>query len=354
MAKKAIREFDAKRMLSRGLPEASGGKFLYDARLALVTPETDLEALPKTAPWLLTDQLVVKPDQLFGKRGKNNLVLLNTDWETAQQWIRERMKKKVTIRQTTGTTTGVLTHFLIEPFTPHDQEFYAAFTTAKDHDVVYFSTHGGVDIEEAWNTVQETPIGILSNIDDVKLNLPADLKDRETMDAFIRAAYRFFCDYHYAYLEINPFALEKEKVIPLDTVARVDDYAAFPCAEKWGSLEFPKAFGMTTTPEEKRVEEIDDRTGASLKLIVLNPQGRIWNLVAGGGASVIYADTVADLGLAGELANYGEYSGDPSMEDTYEYTRVVLDLMTRTKDPCGRPSWLSSWRPTCPFATRDW
>ncbi|MCX5825027.1 MAG: ATPase, partial [Deltaproteobacteria bacterium] len=84
----------------------------------------------------------------------------------------------------------------------------------------------------------------------------------------------------------------------------------------------------------------DDRTGASLKLIVLHPQGRIWNLVAGGGASVIYADTVADLGLADELANYGEYSGDPSMEDTYEYTKVVLDLMTRKKDPKGRPKFL--------------
>lgn len=340
MAKKAIREYDAKRMLSRGLPDASGGKFVYDAKLALVTPETDLGALSETAPWLLTEPLVVKPDQLFGKRGKNNLLLLNADWKAARQWIRERMNEEFTILQTTGTTTGVLTHFLIEPFIPHDREFYAAITTAKNHDMVYFSAYGGVDIEDVWNTVKETSIDILSNIDDVKLNLPADLKDRETVEAFIRALYKFFRDYHYTYLEINPFALEKGKVIPLDTVARVDDYAAFPCTEKWGRIEFPKAFGMTTTPEERRVEEIDDRTGASLKLIVLNPRGRIWNLVAGGGASVIYADTVADLGLAGELANYGEYSGDPSMEDTYEYTKVVLDLMTRERDPEGRPKFL--------------
>lgn len=340
MAKKAIREYDAKRMMSRGLPGASGGKFSYDARMALVLPETDLATLPEKEPWLLSEPLVVKPDQLFGKRGKNNLILLNADWGTAKQWIRERMNKEVTIIQITGRTTGVLTHFLIEPFIQHAQEYYVAFTTAKTHDVIYFSVHGGVDIEAVWNAVMETKIGILSNIDDVKLNLPADLQDRETVEAFVRALYRFFCDYHFAYLEINPFALERGKVIPLDTVARVDDYAAFPCAEKWGRLEFPKAFGMATTPEERRVEEIDDRTGASLKLIVLHPQGRIWNLVAGGGASVIYADTVADLGLADELANYGEYSGDPSMEDTYEYTKVVLDLMTRKKDPKGRPKFL--------------
>lgn len=340
MAKKAIREYDAKRMMSKGLPEVSGGRFTYDARLALVAPETDLEALAKAEPWLLTEKLVVKPDQLFGKRGKNNLLLLNADWNAAKKWIKERMNKEVTITQTTGKTTGVLTHFLIEPFTPHGKEYYVAYTTTKDHDVIYFSTQGGVDIEAVWNTVVETKVGMMENIDNVKLNLPADLEDKETVEAFVKALYKFFCDYHYTYLEINPFALEKGKVVPLDTVARVDDYAAFSCAEKWGKLEFPKAFGMTMTPEERRVEEIDDRTGASLKLIILNPEGRVWNLVAGGGASVIYADTVVDLGLAKELANYGEYSGDPSTEDTYEYTKVVLDLMTRKKDPQGRPKFL--------------
>ena len=61
---------------------------------------------------------------------------------------------------------------------------------------------------------------------------------------------------------------------------------------------------------------------------------------AGGGASVIYADTICDLGFAGELANYGEYSGDPSTEDTYEYTKTILDLMTREKDPEGSPKYL--------------
>jgi hypothetical protein len=34
------------------------------------------------------------------------------------------------------------------------------------------------------------------------------------------------------------------------------------------------------------------QTSASLKLAILNPKARIWTMVAGGGASVIYADTV--------------------------------------------------------------
>jgi succinyl-CoA synthetase beta subunit len=59
-------------------------------------------------------------------------------------------------------------------------------------------------------------------------------------------------------------------------------------------------------------------------------------MVAGGGASVIYADTICDLGHARELANYGEYSGDPNTEETYLYCKTILDLMTREKAPNGK------------------
>jgi ATP-citrate lyase beta-subunit len=360
MAKRAIREFDAKRMLAKGLAELSGGRFTVNTDLVLVSPETDLDALPKAHPWLTTTKLVIKPDQLFGKRGKNKLLCIDSGWDAAVAWIRERMGKEITITQTTGQTTGRLTHFLIEPCAPHGKEYYVGITTARERDSIYFSTQGGVDIEEAWGSVVETRVGILDDLETLEVKLPAELEDKETAAAFVKALYKFFVDYHFTYLEINPFALEGGKVVVMDVKSRVDDYAtfqcsekwsprelaatggegAFECAEKWGALEFPKPFGTVQTPEERRVEELDERTGASLKLTVLNPRGRIWNLVAGGGASVIYADTVVDLGMAGELANYGEYSGDPSAEDTYEYTKVVLDLMTREKAPEGKPKYL--------------
>lgn len=44
-------------------------------------------------------------------------------------------------------------------------------------------------------------------------------------------------------------------------------------------------------------------------------------MVAGGGASVIYSDTMADLGFAQELGNYGEYSGAPNTNETYQYAK---------------------------------
>lgn len=43
-------------------------------------------------------------------------------------------------------------------------------------------------------------------------------------------------------------------------------------------------------------------------------------MVAGGGASVIYSDTICDLGGSTELANYGEYSGKYLVFDEYSKT----------------------------------
>ncbi|KAJ1931747.1 ATP citrate lyase subunit 1, partial [Kickxella alabastrina] len=71
-------------------------------------------------------------------------------------------------------------------------------------------------------------------------------------------------------------------------------------------------------------------------LTILNKDGRVWTMVAGGGASVVYSDAIAALGFAGELANYGEYSGAPSETQTYDYAKTILDLMTRTPNPDGK------------------
>ena len=59
-------------------------------------------------------------------------------------------------------------------------------------------------------------------------------------------------------------------------------------------------------------------------------------MVAGGGASVIYADTVGDLGYAHELGNYAEYSGAPSSAETYAYAKTLIDCATANADDAGR------------------
>jgi len=343
MAQKGIREYDAKRMMSKALPKFSNGKIKFDAKQVLIGANTDLKKLEEENSWLKDEKLVVKPDQLFGKRGLNNLLFVNKSWSEVKDWINERMNKTVTITQTTGKTTGELNYFLVEKFVPHDDEYYIAITTKRDSDTIHFSTKGGVNIEEVWDSVVTMDVPIFADIDDLNVKgfLPKELGDKtEIIAEFITALYKMVVEYHFVYLELNPFTFVNGAPVALDAVAKIDDYASFQCAEMWGDLKFPSPFGLEKSPEEEKVDELDERTGASLKLTVLNPEGRIWNLVAGGGASVIYADTVVDLGFTNELANYGEYSGNPSTELTYGYTKTVLDLMTRKKDPQGRPKFL--------------
>ena len=45
---------------------------------------------------------------------------------------------------------------------------------------------------------------------------------------------------------------------------------------------------------------------------------------------------MCELGGTSELANYGEYSGAPSEQQTYDYARTLLSLMTRHPHKDGK------------------
>ena len=351
MAQRAIREYDGKAIFSKHWEKYFSG-FHYGFKSVLVTSGDELRAKAQEHgfEWLKQEPLVAKPDMLFGKRGKNNLVLFKTNkpgdvtLEDAAKWIDEKMSHDVTLL---SGQHGRLTHFIIEPFTPHtqEQEYYISATTVGEDDVLYMSAEGGMEVEENWDKVVEVKIPITMCDADmehaVRANIPADIPagNKEAFASFAIQFFKFYRDLNFAYLEINPIVmLANNEMAILDLVARLDDTAGFMMGDAWCDAEYPTAFGMEDqSPEEKAIAEADSKSGASLKLTVLNPMGRIWTMVAGGGASVVYADTIADLsGNVADLANYGEYSGGPTTGETKFYADTVLDLMTRHKDPKGR------------------
>lgn len=340
MAQRGIREYDGKKMLARYWPEYISQTYSYPGKVILITPTTKINELTKKHGWLKKEKLVAKPDQLFGKRGKYGLIKAGVSFTQVKQWIKEKMNKEITL----GKVTGKLTHFLIEPFVDHKEEYYIAIKTNRKGDTIYFSNHGGVDIESVWDTVAEIFVGVNDDINSLNIErqLPKDTppKMKKMLADFIKGLYRFYRELGYAYLEINPFTITDNIITPLDLVARLDDTAHFEVGHKWGDISFPAPFGRRLTEEEQYIKELDEKSGASLKLTVLNPGGRVWTMVAGGGASVIYTDTIVDLGLGDELANYGEYSGNPTTEETYAYAKTVLDLITRKKDSKNRPKFL--------------
>ena len=97
MARKKIREYDSKRLLKEHI------KRLYGLDLPLnvvhVNSRTNFRELRDANPWLGDTKLVVKPDMLFGKRGKHDLVGLNLDFSGAEEFVRARMNKRITMEK---------------------------------------------------------------------------------------------------------------------------------------------------------------------------------------------------------------------------------------------------------------
>lgn len=336
MSAKAISEQTGKELLYKYICTTSAiqNRFKY----ARVTPDTDWARLLQDHPWLLSESLVVKPDQLIKRRGKLGLVGVNLTLDGVKSWLKPRLGQEATV----GKARGFLKNFLIEPFVPHSQEeeFYVCIYAARDGDHVLFHHEGGVDVGDVDAKAQRLLVGV-----DEKLNPEAIKKHllihapedkKEILASFISGLFNFYEDLYFTYLEINPLVVTKDGVYVLDLAAKVDATADYICKVKWGDIEFPPPFGREAYPEEAYIADLDAKSGASLKLTLLNPKGRIWTMVAGGGASVVYSDTICDLGGVNELANYGEYSGAPSEQQTYDYAKTILSLMTREKHPEGK------------------
>ena len=339
-----------------------------------VTATTDWDALAAANPWLTTTSLVVKPDMLFGQRGKHDLVGLRLDLPGAKAFTAARLGREITLK---AGVSGPITTFLVEPFIPHDLEFYFGIDTTRAGLRVDFSPAGGVEVEANWDQCRSVslasgafnprgPPGVSAGGDAAAALAPLfeglPPAQASAVGAFAAGAVAAFCDLDATLLEINPLTLVDADVaaapgaggtttnvdaaapgglvaLPLDMRLEVDDTASYRAGggKKWpAGLDLPLPFGRSLSEAEAAVAAADAVTGASLKLTILNPRGRVWTMVAGGGASVIYADTVADLGAAGELGNYAEYSGGPTEAETFAYARHLIAAATANPDGRGR------------------
>ncbi|KAI9459160.1 ATP-citrate synthase [Lactarius psammicola] len=380
MSSKAIREYDAKLLLAYWLerappvdphvklttpfvfPAPKVAQVSWDPETNTITPDTQLPG------WVFTTKLVAKPDQLIKRRGKAGLLALNKSWEEAKEWISARAGKPQKVESVTGT----LSNFILEPFLPHpsNAEYYVCITSQREGDTILFTHEGGVDIGDVdakalkLDILVGKPFPSRDQFTSTLLKHVPSEKQATLVDFLIRL-YSVYVDLHFAYLEINPLVCldgvngGQPTIHYLDMAAKLDQTADSLCGPKWaiardltvyesGSshtvtqsksvsadrgppMVWPAPFGRDLTKEEAYIQKLDGSTGASLKLTVLNPEGRIWTMVAGGGASVVYSDAIAAHGFAHELANYGEYSGAPTEGQTYEYAKTIIDLITRGK-----------------------
>lgn len=143
-----------------------------------VTQATDFTELTNKEPWLSSTRLVVKPDMLFGKRGKSGLVALNLDLAEVAEFVKVRLGVEVMgetnlwifliiicvitdlvmlvldlLQVEMGGCKAPITTFIVEPFVPHDQEYYLSIVSERLGSTISFSECGGIEIEENWDKV---------------------------------------------------------------------------------------------------------------------------------------------------------------------------------------------------------
>lgn len=303
MARKKISEFRAKTILYKELDIEYSG-------VSINTKNKGWEALCDG----LSEKksYVVKVDQGVKGRKKKGLVLLDR-------------KKTEIVQDIKNLSSKGYNCFLIEEFLPHDGgESYFAIERTGSGNIISYSLQGGIDIEQNAGSVKKiTQEKALVEIPE-KLLLKKELLEK---------IFNVFDTSYFSFLEINPLVIVKNIPCLLDAAVLVDSAGEFFVQGAWSSTDIREYTGHEKSEEEEALQELSDKSQASFSFTILNKDGSVWTLLSGGGASIVVADEVTNLGMGKSLANYGEYSGNPNAEETYIYTRNVLSLMLKSNAP---------------------
>ena len=301
MSRKKLSEFRAKTIVSQALNRPYAGVEV----VVMGDWQGKLAALPEEQTY------VVKVDQAIKGRFKKGLVRLDRTKAQLIQDVQELSEKG-------------FEYFLVEPLAKHEasEEKYLALARTKDGIEISYSPKGGIDVEA-------DPEAIKHELYRDGLGLDAMGLDEATIKVLVDV---FEANY-FAFLEINPLLVRDGRPVCLDMAVEVDDAAEFFVEERWTGDDVRSYTAHALTKEEETVKQLAEQSQASFSLEVINPDASIFLLLSGGGASVVVADEVSNLGLGKELGNYGEYSGNPNREETAHYTKQVLQLLLASKAP---------------------
>ncbi len=306
MARKKISEFKAKTILYEflGIPYSGVSIDTNDKKLNEILAKMEKGK-----------QYVLKVDQGIKQRKKKGLVSFNVTVEKVLSEI-EKLKKKD------------FNYFILEEFVEHEEssEFYLAVERVREGKMVHYSTFGGIDIEEKKDKIVTEIVREKKQYKDIARTL--GLKT-EIIDSILTA----FDNYYFSFLEINPLVVMNSKFFFLDIAVEIDSTAEFFVDGAWGKSDFREGVRAIKTREESAIEKLKETTPAALSFQLLNPDGPIFVLLSGGGASLVTADEIYQKGKGHDLANYGEYSGSPTEEETYIYVKNILSTLLRSQSP---------------------
>lgn len=321
MARRKLSEYIAKKLLFEKLELPYHG---------IAIESLDEKELKKLEVLDKTKSYVVKVDQGVKKRGKSGLIGIKVSPYKIKSYLKDFALRGYS-------------RFLIEDFVEHDKldEKYLALERAREGIVAYISQFGGVDIEENQDKVTRIVIpNLFWDLSDEVLK-PVQHDEIKHIATFlgisseiVQTILQMFEEQYLSFFEINPLVVKDGTCFILDLAVEVDSVAEFFVRHGWTSRDFVGDIGQAKrTNEEKFVQQLKENSQASLKLDVLNPDGSIFTMLSGGGASITIADEAYNRGYGKELANYADYSGNPNQEETYLYTKQLLSLLHKSKAP---------------------
>lgn len=266
--------------------------------LHLKNLDTDIEKLSKEASY------IIKVDQGIKKRGKQGLIRLNVSKQDAESAVNELAEKG-------------FSQFIAEPMLPHEdsEEHYLSFERTRDGILISYSPNGGVDIED-------NPESITTYI---YPNYPEAIGE-----GVINRIVNTMDEQHLSFVEINPIVIKDSQSHLLDAAVLADSAGEY-FAKKWDEKDVVD--DRQKTSEELAVSELNENSPSAFTLRVLNPDASLWLLLSGGGASITIADEAQNHGHGKDIGDYGEYSGGPTTEESYLYTKELLALMLKSEAP---------------------
>jgi succinyl-CoA synthetase beta subunit len=308
-------------MAQIAIPE-SVGRELYYTFFKIPKDYFVVDATNKAYPKFGNATYVVKPDYTISKRSKNNLLGINLSANEVNDFLKKNKNKEF--------NGIILRRFLVTKYLPHHQEYYVSITANPKGYTVVFSQEGGIEIEENWKKTKQLHVPVLEENPDFS-PLITDKTYRDVINEYLKSLFLYIKTYGFAFLEINPFIIIDNVCIPLDFKGRLDDYEFFNLQQYVDIYSLMEKVLEEKHKEEAYVKELDSNTGASLKLKIMNRDGRIWPLIAGAGASIIYFDSLIALGYEKEIGIYTEYGGNPPYDLMVEYARTIIELMLASK-----------------------
>lgn len=292
MARVAITEYAAKKLV-----------FGDEYEGVSVTPETVSEIVTTLDT---AKQYIVKVDVGIKKRGKQGLMRVGIASEAVASAAKELFD---------------LGHerCIVEVMVPHAEsdERYLSIDLVRDGALMIQSDKGGVDIELAdESTITRTIIATNEVL--------TGASKTEVPGVPLSHLLEKMQEYHFSFLEINPYLVIKNGFTALDMAVEIDSSRENRLPTWVGAHVLHK---KVASLQEAAVLEQDARTQAALNLHTLNPNGSILTLFSGGGASLVGLDSLVTAGLQEQVINYSEYSGAPTRDETETYVNTLLEVL---------------------------